>query len=482
MSIIQVTGSGGKSISDRTLFTGSRIPTEIKSMVKCLKTVKKPTFIKLLQIAVSDLEGKEIGVTDFQHEVLTESLNEELVRILYSGLYSLLVLALRIPITSLKQQTFNEDLQELKIPEEFIPLISSAVFGSKRAVLDEKVCDSRPRLPRLDSLNWRVDVAISTSSLNRVLEPSVAMEMTLSDGNIHNFEQQQINPAAGLMDITTHGAERGLTGEEKEIADQSSGGLTGVAGGSTGHTSGAADVDTVGGMTVNLVDVTVNEQLKDLPPPGGSDRQLDRNLVQVQANKQEIDRRINSFIQRKRLEVDELNRREFCGQFIEREMSGESTTNCARTDARFHPSATGNSHVKVWRVVNPWGPQTRISATGNNTNKRDTSITSTALNERLDNLEKHLKISPPIGPENSKDVYARIRGLEDRVLYLESLSPEYFNEKPLKKYRGASHLKKQPIEPYRSDSQSESSMSVFEIDQRIKSLQESLRQKNSKKS
>jgi hypothetical protein len=46
----------------------------------------------------------------------------------------------------------------------------------------------KPAFPTLARLRWRVDVAISTSALSRVLRPTVLMELTLSDGRVHAFE------------------------------------------------------------------------------------------------------------------------------------------------------------------------------------------------------------------------------------------------------------------------------------------------------
>lgn len=51
----------------------------------------------------------------------------------------------------------------------------------------------------------------------------------------------------------------------------------------------------------------------------------------------------------------------------------------------------------------------------------------TGVEERIANLEGHLKIVH--GAPVPKDVYTRIKQLEDRVLYLEGLSPEYFTGK-----------------------------------------------------
>ena len=37
-------------------------------------------------------------------------------------------------------------------------------------------------------VNWRVDVAISTTAMSRVFKPSVVIRLTLSDGRIVTFE------------------------------------------------------------------------------------------------------------------------------------------------------------------------------------------------------------------------------------------------------------------------------------------------------
>ena len=49
MSIIQVKGTGGGITSERTLFVGPRVPSEVKIMAKLLKTCDQTTFRKLLQ-------------------------------------------------------------------------------------------------------------------------------------------------------------------------------------------------------------------------------------------------------------------------------------------------------------------------------------------------------------------------------------------------------------------------------------------------
>ncbi|KAL4230190.1 nucleic acid-templated transcription [Mactra antiquata] len=187
MSIIQVTGSGKSIATDRTPFYGVRIPGEIKTMVKLLSKIDKSVFRKLLLLIVTSIEGNQIDFKQLK-ELENKDISEETLCVIYSGLLKLLQCALKLPVGSLKQELFKEDLQELQIPEDFHNDLASAIYGNRRGQIDSHSLECRPRLPQVDRLKWRVDVGISTSVLNRVLEPTVLMEMTLTDGNIHTFE------------------------------------------------------------------------------------------------------------------------------------------------------------------------------------------------------------------------------------------------------------------------------------------------------
>lgn len=48
---------------------------------------------------------------------------------------------------------------------------------------------------------------------------------------------------------------------------------------------------------------------------------------------------------------------------------------------------------------------------------------SSILDERISTTEKILGINRPV----PKDVYERLKNIEDRILYLEGISPEYKN-------------------------------------------------------
>lgn len=142
---------------------------------------------------------------------------------------------------------------------------------------------------------------------------------------------------------------------------------------------------------------------------------VDPKLVQITAGQDELDRRIEAFIARKRIEIDASNIREFCDRTVptKAEEETEDFSTCARTDAVVVKRSGSKSHLRKSHVVNEVGPS-------------DESGTHTpdGIKERLNNLED-IVYGTTVKPV-PKDVYARLKALEERVLHLESVSPEYF--------------------------------------------------------
>ncbi|XP_039622210.1 COMM domain-containing protein 5 isoform X2 [Polypterus senegalus] len=157
-------------VHDRSNFLGARIPTEVDALPKHLQDLDKEAFRKLLRAVVKALEGE-----DSRESVrkIAESgvVPEERMSYIIAGMYTLLKEALRLPLSSLKQEVFKEDLRDLR-----------------RAELEAAAALERPQLPSIVDFKWRVDVTISTSSLARALQPSILMQMKLSDGTAYRFE------------------------------------------------------------------------------------------------------------------------------------------------------------------------------------------------------------------------------------------------------------------------------------------------------
>ncbi|XP_029463449.1 COMM domain-containing protein 5 isoform X3 [Rhinatrema bivittatum] len=140
---------------DRPSFLGTRVPPTVETMAQYLRELDKDTFRKVLKAVVSALEGKDCRES-VKMISETSALSEEQLSFIISGMYTLLREALRLPTSALKQEVFKEDLKDLRIPEDFIVDFVSLVFGN--------------------------------SLLARALQPSILMQLKLSDGTAHRFE------------------------------------------------------------------------------------------------------------------------------------------------------------------------------------------------------------------------------------------------------------------------------------------------------
>ncbi|XP_059210046.1 MAP3K12-binding inhibitory protein 1 [Centropristis striata] len=209
----------------------------------------------------------------------------------------------------------------------------------------------------------------------------------------------------------------------------------------------------------SLQEMTVlSEHRPPSPEAAGSKTAADDVMVQIRARKSEIERRISAFMERKQMEINENNVREFCNV-----IDCNQENSCARTDAVFTPYPGFKSHVKVTRVVNTYGPQTRGGGgQGEAGDQQRGSMArdcgNAAIEERLYNIETHLKL-PTAGPI-PLSVYQRLKKLEDRILELEGLSPEYF--------QSTSHLHKRP------KTSPAQACSLTELDEKISAVKAAL--------
>ncbi|KAM7376186.1 hypothetical protein PAMP_005930 [Pampus punctatissimus] len=144
---------------------------------------------------------------------------------------------------------------------------------------------------------------------------------------------------------------------------------------------------------------SLKEQMTSLSEP--RKMAADDVMVQIRAGKSEIERRISAFMERKQMEINENNVREFCNV-----IDCNQENSCARTDAVFTPYPGFKSHVKVTRVVNTYGPQTRGGGVQGEAGEQQRGLATrdcgnSAVQERLTNIETHLKL--PAGQRKTKD-------------------------------------------------------------------------------
>ncbi|EDQ89925.1 uncharacterized protein MONBRDRAFT_2798, partial [Monosiga brevicollis MX1] len=100
----------------------------------------------------------------------------------------LLAEVVRIPRTFMKRQAMSDDLDYLHVPLELKTMILKLAYSEAREATDSSLVAQQGSRARLVDVQWRVDVAVSTSSMKRSLVPTVLMQLTLSDGTLRTFE------------------------------------------------------------------------------------------------------------------------------------------------------------------------------------------------------------------------------------------------------------------------------------------------------
>lgn len=159
---------------------------------------------------------------------------------------------------------------------------------------------------------------------------------------------------------------------------------------------------------------------------------VDSKYVQITCSGDEFDRRIKAFIKRKRIQADAFNRREFCKLTNDVE---EEQFSCARANSVHVHRRSKKSLIRIERVFNnpemksksplkmenlkSWPPVHPSNASLNFSSVPDDA------KERISNLQS--VIAPKATLSNFSNVYNTLQDLEKKVLYLETLSPEYFN-------------------------------------------------------
>jgi len=134
------------------------------------------------------------------------------------------------------------------------------------------------------------------------------------------------------------------------------------------------------------------------------------HLIQIKAKNDDLNFRIDSFQRKKRGEINQHNIKEF----IRSDRDLESS--CARIDAIVAKRKDSKSHLQVEKVLNSY--QNRDQKSSDYLKKH---IPKNGIVERLQILETQLSINKAV-PLN---VYQRLKQIEDRLLFLESTSPEY---------------------------------------------------------
>ncbi|CAG8531944.1 12807_t:CDS:2 [Acaulospora colombiana] len=162
-----------------------------------------------------------------------------------------------------------------------------------------------------------------------------------------------------------------------------------------------------------------DEPSYDENPARKIQRLISPQTVQIKATNSEIEQRINAFIQLKKSEINDSNRAEFL-----RKSSSDDVSSCARSDAA---EINRNIQMKFDVVNNNDGPLARSTFSSKNQindgKKRPLTELPSGVEERLQNIEKHLGVN--IVAPIPLDVYARIKILEAKIIQIEQDHPQW---------------------------------------------------------
>lgn len=109
---------------------------------------------------------------------------DETLTSLFTGLYSIFGSASRRRV---EDKVIIEDLRRMGLSRDIVNIIAGE-FLEKKLEIEEAVRSSRLAHPFIERLEWRVDVTVTSSQLNRVFKPSVLFQVTTSTGEIKTFE------------------------------------------------------------------------------------------------------------------------------------------------------------------------------------------------------------------------------------------------------------------------------------------------------
>ncbi|XP_046985490.1 COMM domain-containing protein 5-like [Schistocerca americana] len=140
----------------------------------------------LIQLAVRSLEGKPIqegALTKVQIKTVT---CDELCE-LYALVLSVMKMFFYHQSSAVKPETLKDELKDLRFPNASAQDLASVLTGPRAAILSG-IASKCNILPKLISVDWRINITIASCYSSRVLEPSVTLDISMSNNEKRQFE------------------------------------------------------------------------------------------------------------------------------------------------------------------------------------------------------------------------------------------------------------------------------------------------------
>lgn len=131
-------------------------------------------MIYFLSVAIRYWQKEEISSDEWDSIVKSSYLPVTTFEELFSGVLNLTLGVLRIPENKFSVEKIRSELISLGLPDEN----ADQIIKCKATTIP-----NIPKFLKLVDTKWRIDVTMSSSSVSRVLEPSILMELVFASGD-----------------------------------------------------------------------------------------------------------------------------------------------------------------------------------------------------------------------------------------------------------------------------------------------------------
>jgi hypothetical protein len=156
-------------------FLGS-IPLEVKALLPIIQNLHTSVVERCLKFLVANLENDQLTEKEYaEFQSNFGQLSPENFSILFTGLDTIVRSIIRAKVSVSR---YTNDMKLLTFPGATISAISQELT-SRRLSIESRLPRSSPSLPSLLNIRWRIDVAISSGNLAKVMRPSILIQVRL---------------------------------------------------------------------------------------------------------------------------------------------------------------------------------------------------------------------------------------------------------------------------------------------------------------
>jgi hypothetical protein len=169
---------------DSTTFFNPQIPYEVKSAVPLMHSCQIEVIRICIDVVLSYLETKKFDENEFiKFQTKIRQKNVEF-SVLFTGIFSVLRLAVSLKIS---RSVLVTTLTSMNVPSLVIEEIVVGLMKARKRI-ESCAVEQRIGLRSLRKMRWRIDIAISSCALARVMRPTIIMQLILDDGSVRIFE------------------------------------------------------------------------------------------------------------------------------------------------------------------------------------------------------------------------------------------------------------------------------------------------------